>query len=137
MGREHYDTSTAPMQMPPDSEPTTQATTAVATPVESKANSRAASIKGGPEGAGPDLEKGHGGRGISGTIYSSHNLGPGEYSVPVLGQGIKTALTQPVSRFTKYRVWYNPYRQVGAEMLSLGVTVLLTHQRAFSSLRSA
>lgn len=102
------------MQMPPDSEPTTQATTAVATPAESKEGSRAASVRAGQEGVsgGIDLEKGRGGRGVSGTIYASAELLPGEYQVPVLDPGIKSALTKPVARATEARVWYNPYRQV-------------------------
>jgi hypothetical protein len=34
------------------------------------------------------------------------------YVVPVLEKGVKSALTEPVSQWTKFRVWYNPYRQV-------------------------
>jgi len=35
-----------------------------------------------------------------------------EYVVPVLPEGVKTALAKPVSRLTRLHVWYNPYRQV-------------------------
>jgi hypothetical protein len=34
------------------------------------------------------------------------------YVVPLLDKGVKSALTKPVSQWTKFRVWYNPYRQV-------------------------
>ena len=34
------------------------------------------------------------------------------YVVPVLEKGVKTALAAPPSYFTRFRVWYNPYRQV-------------------------
>jgi len=112
------------MQMPPDSEPTTQATTAVATPAESKEGSRAPSVRAGREG-GVDLEKGRTGRGTSGTIYSSGDLLPGEYAVPVLGQGVKSALTKPVARATKWRVWYNPYRQLFTFCLTLNLVGIL------------
>lgn len=35
-----------------------------------------------------------------------------DYVVPVLPEGVKTALSRPVSKWTSLRVWYNPYRQV-------------------------
>ena len=34
------------------------------------------------------------------------------YVVPVLPKDVKTALTTPPSKWTQFRVWYNPYRQV-------------------------
>lgn len=36
------------------------------------------------------------------------------YEIPMLPKGVKKALSQPVSRWNCFRVWYNPYRQVGA-----------------------
>lgn len=105
------DYSTAPIQVPVESEPSTGVSTAVATPHDSKQNSRPESIRGVDAG---DAEKG---RGVSGTIYASNALKQGEYPVPVLEKGIKSALTQPVSSMTKARIWYNPYRQVRFQLV--------------------
>ena len=40
------------------------------------------------------------------------------YLAPVLHKGVKTALRQPVGRWTKFRVWYNLYRQVSTSHLT-------------------
>jgi len=34
------------------------------------------------------------------------------YVVPVLQEGVKTALSAPPSTWTRFRIWYNLYRQV-------------------------
>ena len=34
------------------------------------------------------------------------------YVVPVLQEGVKTALSTPPSKWTRFRIWYNHYRQV-------------------------
>jgi hypothetical protein len=46
-----------------------------------------------------------------GYTYSKADL-LAHYVVPVLEKGVKSALTEPVSQWTKFRVWYNPYRKV-------------------------
>jgi hypothetical protein len=74
--------------------------TAVATPVESKAGSANASLY---EKSIDLTEKGE-------SDNDGQNIAA--YVVPVLDKGVKSALTKPVSRWTKFRVWYNPYRQV-------------------------
>ncbi|KIM29823.1 hypothetical protein M408DRAFT_67200 [Serendipita vermifera MAFF 305830] len=34
------------------------------------------------------------------------------YEIPILPVGVKSALSSPVGQITKFRVWYNPYRQL-------------------------
>lgn len=121
------DYSTAPIQVPVESEPSTGVSTAVATPLDSKQHSRPESIHG-----ASDAEKG---RGTSGTIYSTAALRPGEYPVPVLEKGVKTALTKPISPWTKFRVWYNPYRQVRHPILKS--LIYHAHLSSFSCSPSA
>lgn len=57
-----------------------------------------------------------------------------EYIVPVLDKGAKSALTRPVSRWTKFRVWYNPYRQVSVS-LKADRCASIAQMAAASSLR--
>ena len=38
------------------------------------------------------------------------------YVVPTLAKGVKTALSKPPNVFTRFRVWYNPYRMVRTRM---------------------
>ncbi len=56
-----------------------------------------------------------------------------QYIVPVLEQGVKTALANPPSYFTRFRVWYNPYRLVSmrtpSEQLSLNIQPLAFYFR--------
>ncbi|KAJ3536261.1 hypothetical protein NM688_g6862 [Phlebia brevispora] len=52
------------------------------------------------------------------------------YIVPTLPKGVKTALSKPPSYFTRFRVWYNPYRMMFTFVFSLnmvGVVVACTH----------
>lgn len=41
------------------------------------------------------------------------------YVVPVLQEGVKTALSVPPSKWTRFRIWYNLYRQVCPHQSSL------------------
>lgn len=63
-----------------------------------------------------DVEKGD-------SILESDEKALARYTVPVLEKGVKTALLQPVSPFTRFRVWYNPYRMVSG---CIGVLVILS-----------
>ena len=42
-----------------------------------------------------------------------------DYVVPVLQEGVKTALSAPPSKWTRFRIWYNLYRQVCLHQSSL------------------
>lgn len=48
------------------------------------------------------------------------------YVVPVLEKGVKTALQAPVSPWTRFRIWYNPYRMVSTFVASSSVVHLLS-----------
>lgn len=47
------------------------------------------------------------------------------YVVPTLPKGVKTALTQPAGRWTKFRIWYNTYRQLFTLTFSANMIALL------------
>ena len=42
-----------------------------------------------------------------------------DYVVPVLQKGVKSALLAPPSKWTRFRIWYNIYRQVCPHQSSL------------------
>jgi hypothetical protein len=73
--------------------------TAVVSPTDSKVGSARVSVY----EKSFDSEKGD-------EFSDEHSLAA--YVVPVLDKGVKSALTAPISRWTKFRIWYNPYRQV-------------------------
>jgi hypothetical protein len=79
------------------------AVTAVASPAGSKDGSANGSVY----EKEVDAEKG--------DSFEDNSLA--SYAVPVLEKGVKSALTKPVTRWTKFRVWYNPYRQVKSSSL--------------------
>lgn len=47
------------------------------------------------------------------------------YVVPTLPKGVKNALTQPAGRWTKFRIWYNTYRQLFTLTFSANMIALL------------
>ncbi|THH01227.1 hypothetical protein EW026_g1464 [Hermanssonia centrifuga] len=63
-----------------------------------------------------------------------------QYIVPVLEKGVKTALANPPSYFTRFRVWYNPYRLLFTFVFTLnmaGILVACLHHFPYAEKHSA